>query len=65
MSKRNPTMFPDPEPEAEAIEALEKAQSLPPGKERTDALREAGQLRNAAVAYRQIFTDESRSRENG
>jgi hypothetical protein len=50
MSKRNPTMFPDPEPEAEAIEAVEKAQSLPPGKERTDA---------------QIFTDESRSRENG
>jgi hypothetical protein len=50
MSKRNPTMFPDPEPEAEAIEAVEKAQSLPPGKERTDA---------------QIFTDESRSGENG
>ena len=62
MSKRNPTMFPDREHEAQSIE---KAQSLPSGKERTDALREAGRLQNAAVAYRQIFNDEGGSRENG
>ena len=65
MSKRNPAMFPDPEREAEAIEAFEKAQNLPPSEERTDALTVARQMRNAAIGYRQIFTDETRSRENG
>jgi hypothetical protein len=64
MSKSNPTAFPDPERGSKSVEALEKARSLPPGKERTDALMEAGQRRNAAVAYRQISTDESRSTEN-
>jgi hypothetical protein len=59
MSKRNPTVFPDPEREADV-----KPGACPPGKELTDALREASQ-RNAAAAYRQIFTDESRSRQNG
>jgi len=51
-------MFPDPDTEAEAIEALEKAQKLPPGKERTEALKKAGRLRNAADTYRHIFSNE-------
>jgi len=58
MSKTPPTMFPDPDTEAEAIEALEKAQKLPPGKERTEALKKAGRLRNAADTYRHIFSNE-------
>ena len=58
MSKRPPTMFPDPERDAEAIEALEIAQKLLPGKERTEALKKAGRLRNAADAYKHIFSSE-------
>ena len=58
MSKRPPTLFPDPERDAEAIEALEQAQYLPPGKDRTEALKKAGQLQNAADAYIHIFSKE-------
>jgi hypothetical protein len=58
MSKKLPTMFPDPESDAEAIDALEKAQELPPGKERTEALKKAGRLRNAADTYKHIFSKE-------
>jgi hypothetical protein len=58
MSKRPPTLFPDPELDAEAIEALEKAQNLPPGKERSEALKQAGRLRNAASTYKHIFSKE-------
>jgi hypothetical protein len=58
MSKRPPTLFPDPEGDAEAIEALEMAQNLPPGKEQTEALKQAGRLRNAADAYKHIFSVE-------
>ena len=58
MSKRPPTMFPDAERDAEAIEALETAQKLQPGNERTEALKKAGHLRNAADAYKHIFSGE-------
>ncbi len=51
-------MFPDAERDAEAIEALETAQKLQPGKERTEALKKAGRLRNAADAYKHIFSGE-------
>jgi hypothetical protein len=63
MSKRPPTLFPDPEGDAEAIEALERAQRLPPGNERTEALEKAGRLRNAAIAYRRIFSNEFKTPE--
>ena len=56
MSKRPPTMFPDAERDAE--EALETAQKLQPGKERTEALKKAGHRRNAADAYKDIFSGE-------
>jgi hypothetical protein len=41
-------MFPDPERDAEASEALAMAQKIVPGKERTEALEKAGRLRSAA-----------------
>jgi hypothetical protein len=34
--------------EAEASAALEKARTMPPGPERTEAMKKAGVLRNAA-----------------
>jgi hypothetical protein len=41
----------DPRPkldlEAEALAALEKARTMPPGPERTEAMKKAGILRNA------------------
>jgi hypothetical protein len=58
MGKRQPTMFPDPEIDAEAIDALERAQKLPPGKERSEALEKAERLRNVAEAYKHIFSNE-------
>jgi len=36
---------------AKAVEAVEEAQSMPPGPERTAALKEAGMLQNAAETY--------------
>jgi hypothetical protein len=38
----------DPDWDAKAIEALEAARSMPPGKEKSEALKKAGMLRNAA-----------------
>jgi hypothetical protein len=63
MSKRPSTLFPDPDRDAEAIEALEVAQNLPPGKEQTEALKQAGRLRNAADAYKHVFSAELKSPE--
>jgi hypothetical protein len=40
----------DHEREAEAIEALEAARSMPNGPEKTEALKKAGLLRNAIDA---------------
>ena len=57
MSKRPPTLFPDP------VEALERAETMPPGKEQTEALKQAGRLRNAADAYKHIFSAELKSPE--
>jgi hypothetical protein len=34
--------------EADALAALEEARAMPPGPERTDAMKKAGILRNAA-----------------
>jgi len=37
-----------PDWDAKATEALEKARAMPPGQEKTEALKKAGMLRNAA-----------------
>ena len=63
MSKRPTSLFPDPERDAEAMEALEMAQNLPAGKEQTEALKQAGRLRNAADAYKHIFSGELKTPE--
>ena len=57
MSKRPPSMFPNLESDAKAIEAL-KAQKLPPSKQQTEALKKADLLRNAAETYKHIFSKE-------
>jgi hypothetical protein len=44
--------------DAKAIEALEDAKRLAPGAERTEALKRAGQLCNAADTYRYLFANE-------
>ena len=43
---------------AKAIEAALDAQSLPPGPERTEALRKSEKLRNAADMYNYPFSRE-------
>jgi hypothetical protein len=49
--------------DAKAIEAGLEAQSLPPGPERTKALRKAEKLRNAADMYNYLFSSELRPPE--
>jgi hypothetical protein len=49
--------------DAKAIEAALEAQSLPPGPERTKALRKAEKLRNAADVYNYLFSSELRPPE--
>jgi hypothetical protein len=50
-------MFPDPESDAEAIDALEKAQKLPPGKERTDASRKEATFGTARMPITTSFQE--------
>lgn len=45
---------------AKADEALEDARRIPPGAERTEALKKAGLLRKAADAYGIIFAAKGR-----
>ncbi len=46
--------------EAEAIAALEAARRLPPGPERTEALKQAGILQNAVDAMGLFFAKRGR-----
>lgn len=48
--------------EAEAQAALEKARSMPPGPERTRAMKKAGNLRNAATLLGIVFAKRGRPR---
>jgi hypothetical protein len=43
--------------DAKAIEALEDAKRMSPGSERTEALKRASQLCNAADTYRYLFSN--------
>jgi len=60
MSKRK---SPRQDLDARTIEAALDAQSLPPGPERSEALRKAEKLRNAADIYSYIFSSELRPPE--
>jgi hypothetical protein len=46
--------------EAEALAALKKARALPPGAERTEAMKKAGILRNAAELQGVVFAKRGR-----
>jgi hypothetical protein len=46
--------------EAEALEALDKARALPRGRERADAMKKAGALRNAANSQGILFAKRGR-----
>ena len=48
--------------DAEAIEALEAARKMPPGKEKSEALKKAGTLRNIAYRRGVYFTRENKIR---
>jgi hypothetical protein len=48
---------------AKADDALEEARKMPHGPERTEALKKAGLLRNAADAYGIIFAPKGRPRK--
>jgi hypothetical protein len=49
--------------DAQAQTALEEARAMPPGPVKTEALRKAGQLRNAADARGFIFAKRGRPRK--
>jgi hypothetical protein len=46
--------------EAEALEALERARTLPHGRERSEALKEAGALQNLALSQGLTFAKRGR-----
>jgi hypothetical protein len=58
MNKWNPEPSPTPDWDAKAVEAILEARCLPPGSERTEALRKADRLCNAADIYRYVFSTE-------
>jgi hypothetical protein len=60
-----PQKIRDPRPgldlETEALTALEQARAMPPGPERTEAMKRAGILRNAADLRGMLFAKPGRS----
>jgi hypothetical protein len=58
----------DPKPrldlETEAVAALERARAMPHGPERTEAMKQAGILRNAADLRGLLFTKRGRPSKN-
>jgi hypothetical protein len=50
--------------EAEAVSALETARALPPGPERTEAMKKAGTLRSAADSKGLLFAKRGRPVRN-
>jgi len=58
MTKSNLGSSSNPDLDAKALKAIMEAQNLPPGSARTEALKKAGQLCNAADIYRYVFSTE-------
>jgi hypothetical protein len=48
---------------ARAVDALEQARAMPPGSQRTEALKRAGALRHAADSAGVIFAKRGRPRK--
>lgn len=60
MSEKKLLKRPDHDLEQEALTALEEARAMPPGPERTQAMRKAGNLRNAADLLGVVFAKRGR-----
>jgi hypothetical protein len=58
MTKWNPEPSPTPDWDADTVEAVLEAQSLPPGPKRTEALKKADRLCRAADIYGYVFSTE-------
>jgi hypothetical protein len=58
MSKRNSALPDKCDLDAKAIDALMKAQNMPPGLARTEALKKAEKLCHAAGTYKYLFSNE-------
>jgi hypothetical protein len=63
MSKRIPSSPGERDLTAKAIEAREEAEKMHPGPDRTDALKRAEKLRQAANTYNYLFSSELRRPE--
>ena len=55
MSQKKKDWWPELDLDAEALAALDEARALPHGPERTEAMKKAGMLRNAADLQRVLF----------
>jgi hypothetical protein len=60
MSQENQELPPDLDLQAHALAALEEARAVPPGPERTAAMKKAGILRNAAALRGMFFAKPGR-----
>ncbi len=60
MSQENQELPPDLDLQAHALAALEEARAVPPGPERTAAMKKAGILRNAATLRGMFFAKPGR-----
>ena len=60
MSQENQELPPDLDLQARALAALEEARAVPPGPERTEAMKKAGMLRNDAVLRGMFFAKPDR-----
>ncbi len=64
MSQKKTDLRPELDLDAEALAALDEARALPHGPERTEAMKKAGMLRNAADLQRVLFAKRGRPAKN-
>ena len=63
MSQKKKDWRPELDLDAEALAALDEARALQHGPERTEAMKKAGMLRNAADLQRVLFAKRGETRE--
>jgi hypothetical protein len=64
MSQKKKHWRPELDLDAEALAALDEARALPHGPERTEAMKKAGMLQNAADLQRVLFVKRGRPAKN-
>jgi hypothetical protein len=64
MSQKKKDWRPELDLDAEALTALDEARVLPHGPERTEAMKKAGMLRNAADLQKVLFAKRGRPAKN-